>query len=615
MNAVVKSFESKNNSVFVEQSVLGGLMMDNSQWKTVNQLLSVDDFSEQKHQIIFRAIEKLAQCNAPFDLITLSDTLKNSRNLDSVGGVAYLNLLTERTPTAKNTVEYAKRVKEYSDNRKTIETLEHALSLAREHRLTAHEVIENLKPLTTKKASSHNDVLDSSDHYCKVDFLNHVEDKHILKQYALTLSKATHLPIHTVFLVGLGVFSSLSCRRYCVEYRYGGSLPLGLYVVAEHPSGTSKSRIVRAFQEPFYEAEAKIKAEARLELSKLIEKGENTEEIERLKKVINSVLFITNATSEAVEKSLFNTSGYLSAVSAEQGLFNTILGGYSDRTPNNDLLLNGFCAEYMGSLRVSRDGYTGLVVGGVTMFAQSGGIETLLKASNGTGLAERFLLIAEKHNLGKRNFKQFSSINRDIAGQYNDLCRHFADYIIESPLKYDELSRLDICSEGWDLINDYRNSIEHHLADGGRYSHIAIRGAAAKVDIQIMKIAANLHLLDDYQHTTNTIDLKHVKAAIGIANAMLETALNLCRDKSIIGKKAEYESILALFEKSTKPITERYIIQAKTQTKPFKDFTGNKTELVKAVLADMLADGILQTVQISNDKFNGKSVKAYTLAQ
>lgn len=612
---------SKTKSIYAEQSLLGGLLIQNSHWHNVSQVVTESDFSKKEHRIIFNAIAKLANNQVPFDLVTLSDTLKNSRELDNIGGLPYLAKLYEDTPTAENTLSYAKMVKDYANHRAMLETLELSLSLAKDGQLSADDLIENLQAYSSQvKPSSHNPVLDTSTHYCNVDFLNFVDDRHILKQYALTLSKATYLPIHTVFLVGLGVFSSIACRRWCVDYRYGGSLPIGLYIVAEQPSGTAKSRTINAFQRPFYEAEHAVKTQVREKLHQLLadkeNKDANTPEIERLGKVLRSVLFATNATPEALELSLFNTQGYFSAVSAEQGLFNTILGGcYSDKASNNDLLLNGFVAEYMGSMRVSREGYTGVIVGGVTMFAQSGGIETLLKVSNGTGLAERFLMIAEKHNLGKRDFKQFAAINRDISQQYADICRHFADHIIEESLKYDDLSHLELCVDGWHAIADYRNSIERHLADGGRYSHIAIRGAAAKVDMQIMKIAANLHLLDDYQRKTTTIDLKHVQAAIGIANAMLETILDLCRDKSIIGDKAEYEAILSLFENGRKPRTEREIIQIKSMTRPFKDYTGNKSDLIRSVLADMVANGVLQVVHLNNEKFNGKPIKAYALAQ
>jgi hypothetical protein len=162
------------------------------------------------------------------------------------------------------------------------------------------------------------------------------------------------------------------------------------------------------------------------------------------------------------------------------------------------------------------------------------------------------------------------------------------------------------------LIAEYRNSIEKHLADGGRYSHIAIRGAAGKVNMQIMKIAANLHLL--HGNETTTIDLRHVKAAIGIAGAMIEANLRLCRDKGIIGTKEEYTSVLSLFEYDNKPKIEQAIINKKIQTKPFCDFTGNRSDQVRATLKDMVDDGILQLTYLTPKNEKCKPTKAYTLA-
>lgn len=582
-------------SIAIEQGVLGALLMDNARFKDVSKLLTIDDFTTAEHRAIWGAMCERQAKGELSDIVTMCDL----KGMDK----AYLVMLVDDTATSSNVVDYAKILRKDTARRKLKADL-----------LAQLADIDNA--VINIDDSTHNEVLDTSTHYCTVDFLNEIENRHVLKQLSLSIANATFLPVHTVFLVGLGVFSSMACRRWSVSYRHGGTLPIGLYVVAEQPSGTAKSRTVNAFQKPFYEAEHRVKQNVREQLHKLLEeKDENAAEIERLNKVLKSVLFATNSTAEALEQSLFNSNGYFSAVSSEQGLFNTILGGcYSDKASNNDLLLSGFSGDYMGSMRVSREGYSGLAVGSVVMFAQSGGIETLLQASNGTGLAERFLLIAEQHNLGSRDFKQLASINHDIIEQYHGICSAFIDATIENGSKYAELPPLTICHEGWNAIADYRAHIEPHLMDGGRYSHIAIRGSAAKVDMQIMKLAANLHLLDSF-NASPIIELKHVKSAIVIANAMLETALNLCKDKEIIGSKAEYNAILSLFESGTKPRTEREIIQSKSQTRPFKEFTGNKSDLIRATLTDMVKNGVLQEVFLTNAKFNGKPIKAYTLAQ
>lgn len=459
----------------------------------------------------------------------------------------------------------------------------------------ANEKISNIR-------TTHNEVLDSDHHACKVGFLDLIDDNHLLKKMSIDIAKATGLPLHTVFLMGIGVFSSVACRKWKVNYKHGGSLPIGLYVVAEQPSGTGKSRCLNTFQNPFFMAEKKFKSDH----------CSIKNELEEERKI--PPFFSTNSTPEALEETLSHTKGFFSAVSSEQGLFNTMLGlSYGDgKASNNDLLLNGFDGGYISSMRVKRQGYFGHVAGSAVMFAQSGGIEKLLIQSNGTGLSERFLLIAEKHGLGTRDFNNVHHIDESLLFRYSEICNEFCTGIIQEPKDFEFLNELEISEEGHQLIADYRNSIEEHLADGGRYSHVSLRGAASKIDMQIMKLAANLHLMDDslgFFKMNTMINVIYIKTAILIANAMIEANRTMCIDKGIIGVKAEYSSILSLFELNSKPRTEREIIQAKNKTIPFKDFTGNKSELIRTTVKGMVEEGILK------ETFTIDNIKMYSLAQ
>lgn len=594
-------------SLQVEQAVLGGLMLDNAEWDNVKDILTPESFETLDNRIIFETIARLLSNNEPADIVTIINLIKSSQDkqYNSIKQIssAYIILLVEDTPTSANTLAYAKILQTKTARR----TLKKEL-------LAQLADIDNA--VIETEISTYNDVLDSTAKYNTVSFINSVDDSHVLKQLSISISRATFLPVHTVFLVGLATFSSMSCRRWGVQYKYGGKLPIGMYLVAEQPSGTAKTWTVSTFQKPFVDAFERVKTNSKTKLNELLNDKDSGDqaELDRLNSIIRSVLFITSGTPEGIEKSLSVSGGYFSAISSEQGLFNTVLGGcYSDKASNNDLLLSGFSGDYMGSMRVSREGYSGSVVGGVTMFAQSGGIETLLQASNGTGLAERFLLIAEQHNLGNRNFNHTSIISYELTQQYASMCA-FIDNTLTDGSKFVDLPSLEIGFDGWGLIAEYRMSIEKNLADGGKYSHIAIRGAAAKIDMQIMKIAANLHLLDN-NRGWHVIDIKHIKTAITIADAMLENALSLCKDKEIIGSKAEYNAILSLFDNGTKPRTEREVIQVKSKTRPYKEFTGNKSELIRLTLADMVKNGVLQEVFLPNTKFSGKPIKAYTLAQ
>ena len=60
------------HSLQAEQSVLGGLMLDNTAWERVADRVVEDDFYRRNHRLIFRAVAELADRNSPFDAVTLS---------------------------------------------------------------------------------------------------------------------------------------------------------------------------------------------------------------------------------------------------------------------------------------------------------------------------------------------------------------------------------------------------------------------------------------------------------------------------------------------------------------------------------------------------------------
>ncbi|HET8883626.1 MAG TPA: replicative DNA helicase [Solimonas sp.] len=99
-------------SVEAEQSVLGGLMLENRHWDDLADKLGADDFYREDHQLIYRAIAELASARRPCDFITLSEHLKARGQLEDAGGIAYLGTLANDTPSAANVMAYAEIVRE-----------------------------------------------------------------------------------------------------------------------------------------------------------------------------------------------------------------------------------------------------------------------------------------------------------------------------------------------------------------------------------------------------------------------------------------------------------------------------------------------------------------------
>ncbi|QFY43333.1 replicative DNA helicase [Candidatus Methylospira mobilis] len=107
-------------SVHAEQSVLGGLMLDNQTWDTVADRVGEQDFYRRDHQLIFRAISTLAERQSPFDVVTLAEVLEKIGSLDDAGGLAYLGAMARDTPSAANIAAYADIVRERSVLRQLI---------------------------------------------------------------------------------------------------------------------------------------------------------------------------------------------------------------------------------------------------------------------------------------------------------------------------------------------------------------------------------------------------------------------------------------------------------------------------------------------------------------
>src|SRR6185503_9585429 len=99
-------------SLEAEESVLGGILLDNDAIDRVVELLRPDDFYRGSHRKIFGAMLTLSERNEPVDLITLAEVLRARSELTDVGGTAYLSELAERVPTAANIVHYARIVRD-----------------------------------------------------------------------------------------------------------------------------------------------------------------------------------------------------------------------------------------------------------------------------------------------------------------------------------------------------------------------------------------------------------------------------------------------------------------------------------------------------------------------
>ena len=116
----VAKLKLQPQSIEAERSVIGALLISSDSWDGVAEVVAAADFYRPAHLAIFRQIALLVDRGEPVDVVTVSDRLLATGELDAAGGHTYLAELAEQTPTASNVRAYAKAVRERSVLRKLI---------------------------------------------------------------------------------------------------------------------------------------------------------------------------------------------------------------------------------------------------------------------------------------------------------------------------------------------------------------------------------------------------------------------------------------------------------------------------------------------------------------
>ena len=116
-------------NIEAEKSLLGALLLDKESINKVIDFLRPNDFYNRTHQIIYEGICKLFNKNEPIDLLSLSNKLKESEQLDIIGGVGYLTSLVNSVPTAAHIVHYGKIIERKKVLRDLIDSAHHIIGI------------------------------------------------------------------------------------------------------------------------------------------------------------------------------------------------------------------------------------------------------------------------------------------------------------------------------------------------------------------------------------------------------------------------------------------------------------------------------------------------------
>ncbi|MGQ0442374.1 MAG: replicative DNA helicase [Methylophilaceae bacterium] len=116
----LESLKLPPHSIEAEQSVLGGLLLENEALDKIADILTAQDFYQHDHKTIYEHIAKLIERNRPADIVTVAESLESTAELSQIGGIAYLGALAQNTPTAANIRRYAEIVRERAIMRKLV---------------------------------------------------------------------------------------------------------------------------------------------------------------------------------------------------------------------------------------------------------------------------------------------------------------------------------------------------------------------------------------------------------------------------------------------------------------------------------------------------------------
>ncbi len=138
-----------------EQAVLGAILIDKDAIISVSQLISSDNFYDERHKQIYDAMLVLYEERKPIDLLTLTDVLKKKKQYEKVGGSTYLSSLTTVVPTAANSEYYAGIIREKYVRRSLIQISSEITENAFTDDKEANEILSNSEQQIFKISQEH----------------------------------------------------------------------------------------------------------------------------------------------------------------------------------------------------------------------------------------------------------------------------------------------------------------------------------------------------------------------------------------------------------------------------------------------------------------------------
>lgn len=422
----------------------------------------------------------------------------------------------------------------------------------------------------------------------------------VIGKLSRVISECVEFPEASTFLSLLGSASASVAANYAVQYRTGSSISTGLYVIIEQPPATQKSYILGMGINPYSIAVNEHNKKVKARITEIAERyaGKVPDNV-----VVPRYGFVvaTDATSAAMDKNLSECSeGRFVVASAEQSALISLFPESNSFASTNELILKGYAGEYVAGMRGGRAAFSGIANGSVVLIAQTNTSRRVLAASNGSGMAERFIFMAEPSNLGERNFeggfpskqecKPFETAVRACISKYSEK-------ILEgdgNPLDPDVLDQLRASSNGYQMIKQARKDMEPRLGELKDAGDMVLLSWLGKFETHVLKVASVLHVFECLGNGTKVAEVipdNMLMMAMDFIEVMSDHMSQLLHDAGESGKEAEEETVILTID--GRRMSTRELVQRLRNKKPFKAMGKTAYKAAERRVASMIAEGSL----------------------
>lgn len=401
------------------------------------------------------------------------------------------------------------------------------------------------------------------------------------------------------------LLASASCSvsmAYATQYSTDSCVSLGMYTIIEQPPAMMKSYLLDVGMKPYRVSVAMHNKKVGGVNREMKERDIPVEQ--HLKRTFSET---SDGTSASIDGFLSGCSeGRFVVSSAEQSGLISLFPESGSFSSTNELILKGYASEYVSGMRAGRKAFTGMVQGCVVIIAQPGSSKRVLAASGGSGMAERFIYLAEPDPIGfrrneghfptRREKESFEQACSACVDEYSAqvLSQYAAEEDARIVMDPENLIRIRASDEGYRILREAKNATEGYLYDLKLAGEMVMMGWLAKIETHVMKIAGNLYVIECLSNNCKVSEIIPtwiIEEAIDLVMTLADHIKGILNSAGESGAQAEEETIIDIL--TGRPIEKRALALKAKNRKPFKAMPAG-FKMAGARIDAMLAAGSLQ---------------------